>query len=443
MQVNTELEGSSRRNLFRAGAAGLVGAAAVGVFAPAAEANARPLQAKAYVTVGEDRTDDFQTDGTNDTSQIQAAIDHVAGEGGGIVFIRAGTYNISATIMFPFDPHVRIVGEEFVKSASNTVGGTALVASAELTDMFAVVGRSNPAENADLSHGVQFEQLTLDGGGQTTNLLKLSNQDCVVVNLCRMRGATNSITTVWDSDIDPTAPTIPGALFVSNSIVSANSGIGIDLQYQTQCWISNVWFSGGSVKTWLNMMSSNKIKITNCEFNTAAEAIHLRDTATYPTHNITVTGCVFALGAGNAAWRDSRTHGYSRSVAITGCTLAGGETYDSLANFGNVLNNGNTHYTKGTVAGPTEFDRVRGQHIAATLTGDITVSLPAGGYRGDTLTLQLSQDAAGGHQVSWPANVKYADGDVALSTEPNALDLITLSWDGASWVELSRSLNVS
>ncbi|TDD66260.1 hypothetical protein E1262_22530 [Jiangella aurantiaca] len=445
MEATSTPKGTQRRHLFRAGAASLVGMGAVAALAPTADAaRVRRLQAKAFVTVGNDGTDDFPTDGTNDTAQIQAAIDHVAGQGGGIVYIRTGIYNITSTITFPFDPHVRIVGEEFVKSASNTVGGTALVAAAPLTDMFSSAADPNPVANDDLTHGVQFEQLTLDGGGRTTNLLKLGNADCAVVNLCRMRGATNSITTVWDADpdIDPTGPTIPGALFISNSIVSANSGIGIDLQYQTQCWISNVWFSGGSVQTWLNIKSSNKIKIVNCEFNTAAVGIHFQDTDTYPTHNITVTGCVFALGAGNKAWQDSRTHIRSRHIAITGCTLAGGETYDPLVNIGNVLNNDNTHHSYGTVAGSVVFDRVRGQHIAATLTDDIQVTLPKGGYRGDTLTLQLTQDAAGGHQATWPDNLKVAGGSLELSTGSYAVDILTLIWDGWSWRETSRSQSV-
>jgi hypothetical protein len=298
------------------------------------------LQYKIYVTVGYSDAD-YITDGVADDVQIQAAITQVAGEGGGVVFIKEGTYNISSTIVFPFDPHVRVMGAAWIKSSTSTVAGTALVSSNALTDMFLCEGNENPTSNADLSHGIQFEDITLDGSGTTTNLIRLVNQDHCVVNRCRLRSATNSIKTEWNSNVDPDETTIPGALFLSNSILSANSGIAVDLQYQTQCWISNSWFAGGgSVDAWINFQSSNKIHITNCEFNTAAHAIRFRDTASFFCGDITVNDSTFAVGGGNKAWTDERTNASSNRISITGNVVSSG-TVDTLVGTGNVVVNGN------------------------------------------------------------------------------------------------------
>jgi hypothetical protein len=100
-------------------------------------------------------------------------------------------------------------------------------------------------------------------------------------------------------------------------------------------------------------------------------------------------------------------------------------------------------YAQGSVTGATTFNRLNGSTIIATLTGNITVTLTAGKVAGDQLTLILTQDATGSRTVSWPSNFKKAGGSLVLSTAANAVDVITMRWDGTNWREVSRSMGLS
>jgi len=270
---------------------------------------------------------DYTCTGVTDNVQIQAAINMVAASGGGVVFMRRGTYRIASTITFPLSANVMVVGEKWAKQGN---GGTIFKTSAgaSLTDMFLIAGNANPGSNADLSHDNGFTNVTVDGNATTTNLLTLSNTDTVKLEHIRMVGATNSINTVWNSTSNPVTATVPGAIFLRDSIISANNGVGINLQFQTQCWISDCWFSGSSVTTWINIKSSNKVHIINCEFDSAATSIALSDTATVATNDIVAQACTFVQSSGNA-WTDSRSNAASDRVHISG-TILPGVTHDKL-----------------------------------------------------------------------------------------------------------------
>jgi predicted transcriptional regulator len=285
-----------------------------------------PATRQFSVIIARSGSADYVCDGVADDVQIQAAVNAVNSAGGGVVFLRAGLYRIAATITMP--PYVRLMGERFVKGST---GGTTLKTSASttLTSMFTATGTSNPTTNADLHHDIAFENITFDGNSTTTNILALSNQDTCKVIDCRLIQATNSIKTIWDSTSDPTAATIPGGLIIDRCIISANSGIGIDLQYQTQCWFTNTWFSGSSVTTFININASNKIHMMNCEFNTATQALNLADTATVTTNDIIAEAMVFAMTSGNKAITEARTNAGSTRVIVTG-TASSGVTYDKL-----------------------------------------------------------------------------------------------------------------
>ncbi|ROS29600.1 hypothetical protein EDF22_1344 [Rathayibacter sp. PhB127] len=279
---------------------------------------------------------DYICDGVADDIQIQQAIDAVASAGGGTIFLRSGLYRIAAPLVFPFDAKVRIVGEKFVKGAT---GGVTLKTSASvaLTDMIVVSAPANPTTNAGLTHDNGIEQLTLDGNSTTTNLISLINADYFTIGHVRLILSTNAIRAVWDSTTDPNSPTIAGGIRVNDCLISANSGVGIDLQYQTQCWITNTWFTGSGVATWINFKSSNKIHVSNCEFNTATTALRFQDTATFPTNDITINDSVFA---GGKAWTEERTNSLSNRVALVGNSVTGGVA-DTLIGSDNVILNSN------------------------------------------------------------------------------------------------------
>lgn len=98
---------------------------------------------------------------------------------------------------------------------------------------------------------------------------------------------------------------------------------------------------------------------------------------------------------------------------------------------------------QGNVTGATTFNRVNGDTITATLTGNITVTLTSGVNPGDLLQLILTQDGTGSRTATWPANAKLAQGSLTLSTAASAVDVVTFKWDGTNWREVSRDLATS
>jgi len=100
-------------------------------------------------------------------------------------------------------------------------------------------------------------------------------------------------------------------------------------------------------------------------------------------------------------------------------------------------------YAQGNATGATTFNRVNGDTISATLTGNITTTITDGMSAGDRLTLVLTQDGTGSRTVSKPSNVKLVGGAFSPTATAAAVDSWTLVWDGTNWRETSRSLNMS
>jgi hypothetical protein len=304
---------------------------------------------------------DYVCDGTADDVQIQAALNAVSSSpGGGTVLIRANSnaYRIATTITLP--ENVSLVGERMARQSS---GGVTLktAAAVTLTNMFEMTGTTNPSSNADLKHDVHIENITFEGNSSTTNAFMLTNQDTIKFVNNRFIGSTNSVNTTWDSTVAPSAASIPGGIYFSLcNISTTGTGIGITLNYQTQCWISDCWFtpSSGTPAAWIKFNASNKVKVTNCEFNTATTALLFTDVnlgggLDFPCHNITITGSVF--NTGSTVVDDNRTHTSSDFVRITGLASSGTSAGDTLFGSGNHYDDGTTIYTSSDVTVPDEI----------------------------------------------------------------------------------------
>lgn len=98
-------------------------------------------------------------------------------------------------------------------------------------------------------------------------------------------------------------------------------------------------------------------------------------------------------------------------------------------------------YAQGNVTGATTFNQTNGSTITATLTGNVTATVTAGKSINSTLTLILAQDATGSRTISWPSNVKLAQGGLTLSTAASSVDIVKLIYDGTNWREISRALS--
>ena len=94
------------------------------------------------VTVGPIAGADFVTDGTDDNVEIQAAIDAVVAAGGGTVFIKAGSYSLTAGLTLT-SSNVRIIGEG--------MGVTNLVCAASVTGNTPAIAVGNGTTGSDLS----------------------------------------------------------------------------------------------------------------------------------------------------------------------------------------------------------------------------------------------------------------------------------------------------
>lgn len=133
----------------------------------------------------------------------------------------------------------------------------------------------------------------------------------------------------------------------------------------------------------------------------------------------------------------------NRFINCTTPIVIGGTPPTTMTGHNNIGINPDVLYAQGNVTGATTFDRVNGIHITATLTGNITVTLPSTTFNGEMLTLELIQDGTGSRTVTWPSNFKKAGGTLTLSTAAAAKDTISMRWDGTNWVETGRALNVS
>lgn len=115
---------------------------------------------------------------------------------------------------------------------------------------------------------------------------------------------------------------------------------------------------------------------------------------------------------------------------------------DSSTVVNNIGINPNRVYSQGNITGATTFSRINGQTVIATITGNVTTTITDGLVKGDTLTLQITQ-SGGGNSISKPANVKLVGGAFSPSAGAGAVDIWNLVWDGTSWNETGRSLNLS
>lgn len=81
------------------------------------------------------------------------------------------------------------------------------------------------------------------------------------------------------------------------------------------------------------------------------------------------------------------------------------------------------------------IDIATGANYTLTLTGDAVLGI-ANMQTGQILTLLVKQDASGGHKITLPALSKVAfggNGQINLSTAPNALDMISCYYDGTTY----------
>ncbi len=79
--------------------------------------------------------------------------------------------------------------------------------------------------------------------------------------------------------------------------------------------------------------------------------------------------------------------------------------------------------------GTAIWDVANGYTAEVTLT-QATVLKITDALEGDFGSLKVSQDALGGHVLTLPGNARVAGGSLGLTTDPNAIDIITWVLNG-------------
>lgn len=261
---------------------------------------------------------------------IQSAINDCASVGGGTVFLPTGQYSVLTTITFPYESHCALVGTGLARSNS---GGTELRANAQMDSLISISGAPYATANVDLAHDNRFLNLYLNGNNKASTTLLLTNTDTVILDYVRLTGSDTNIKTVYTGIQPPSAGSKPGGLFIDHSILGATaSGTNIYLDSQTQVWIANTWFESGVDQSYnIIMNESNKIHITNVEFNSATTSVLLLDTATTSTQDITITSSVFNPSSSSGyAINDQRTNTSSGRISLDGNTYVRGSTTNIL-----------------------------------------------------------------------------------------------------------------
>jgi hypothetical protein len=84
---------------------------------------------------------------------------------------------------------------------------------------------------------------------------------------------------------------------------------------------------------------------------------------------------------------------------------------------------------------PLTLDLATSNTFTITATSNFTVAAPTGPVAGGTYVVRIVQDATGNRVVTWPGTFKWPGASVpALSTAANAIDLLTMYYDGTQYL---------
>lgn len=89
-------------------------------------------------------------------------------------------------------------------------------------------------------------------------------------------------------------------------------------------------------------------------------------------------------------------------------------------------------YTGGSTTGTITPDVANGNVQKITLTGSITLNAFANAEAGQSMTLVVTQPASGG-PYTLTSTMKFAGGTKTLSTAANAIDIISIFYDGTTY----------
>lgn len=200
--------------------------------------------------------------------------------------------------------------------------------------------------------------------------------------------------------------------------------------------VNGAGVAGANLTTTIqNVISATSIKLATAASTTVSGA-----TVAYGHAQTQQNGIAMKALVTNATVAFNDVRGNASAGILPSLTTPSDATVTYINNPGY---NPEQTYAQGNVTGATTFNRLNGDVIKATLTGNITTTVSAGKSIGDRLTLALTQDGTGSRTVSKPSNVKLVGGAFSPTATAGATDTYVLRYDGTNWIETSRALNVS
>lgn len=91
-------------------------------------------------------------------------------------------------------------------------------------------------------------------------------------------------------------------------------------------------------------------------------------------------------------------------------------------------------YSLGNVSGALTPNYMNGAVQTLTLTGNVTLNVPANMPPGGSITLVLTQDATGGRLLSASSSYYFSGGLKTLSTIANYTDILGIFYDGSKYL---------
>ena len=189
---------------------------------------------------------------------------------------------------------------------------------------------------------------------------------------------------------------------------------------------TNASNSASSASTSATSAASSKNSAETASSNATTQAT-LASTKATAAANSATAAANSATAAANSATQAETSKTSAASSATSASTSA--TTAQSLVQQAEFLLD-----NRGTVSGTLDLSGLTQQSfVHATLTGNVTVTLPAAPVVGMTVTLELKQDSTGGRTLTIKNAVASFGVAITLSTAANALDEVHCVWDGVRW----------
>ena len=270
-------------------------------------------------------------------------------------------------------------------------------------------------------------------------------------------GDGGNLSNINAANISGAIPTANYAAYAGNVTVNAQPNItsvgtltGLNVSSSNNITLST---SGSNIVTAAGVY--NWMQVTNSTGNSAgtAQQQYVNPVISQGSYMGTSdTGCTVALantaaslpGGYKGVWRFDNNGNLShliggsgqinaKGINITGNIFATGFVSAATSNVANtqLAQYQETTYNLGSVSGTITPDFVNGSIQNLTLTGNITLNSLGNAVAGRSMTLILTQDATGGRTLT--SSMKFAGGSKTLSTAGNAIDIISVFYDGTTY----------